>query len=33
VDQPETARRFLTLGAQSITTNRPAFLREALKAE
>ncbi|MGL5017488.1 MAG: glycerophosphodiester phosphodiesterase [Luteolibacter sp.] len=30
VDDPEIARRFLALGAQSITTNRPAFLREAL---
>jgi glycerophosphoryl diester phosphodiesterase len=31
VDDPKVARRFLGLGAQSITTNRPAFLREALK--
>lgn len=31
VDDPKVARRFHGLGAQSITTNRPAFLREALK--
>jgi glycerophosphoryl diester phosphodiesterase len=31
VDDPKVARRFLGLGARSITTNRPAFLREALK--
>lgn len=30
VDNPEVARRFLKLGAGSITTNRPGFLREAL---
>jgi glycerophosphoryl diester phosphodiesterase len=30
VDDPQVARRFLDLGAQSITTNRPAFLRESL---
>lgn len=30
VDEPEIARRFLGLGALSITTNRPAFLRESL---
>lgn len=30
VDDPNVARRFLGLGAQSITTNRPAFLRKAL---
>ena len=30
VDDPATARRFLALGARSITTNRPAFLRESL---
>lgn len=30
VDDPKTARNFLNLGALSITTNRPAFLREAL---
>lgn len=29
VDDPKVARRFLGLGALSITTNRPAFLREA----
>lgn len=31
VDAPEVARKFLKLGALSVTTNRPAFLREALK--
>lgn len=31
VDDPKVAKRFLGLGARSITTNRPAFLREALK--
>jgi glycerophosphoryl diester phosphodiesterase len=30
VDDAATARRFLELGALSITTNRPGFLREAL---
>jgi glycerophosphoryl diester phosphodiesterase len=30
VDDPQTGMRFLKLGAQSITTNRPAFLRKAL---
>jgi glycerophosphoryl diester phosphodiesterase len=30
VDDVPTARRFLEFGAQSITTNRPAFLRQAL---
>ena len=30
VDEPEVARRFLDLGALSITTNRPAFLRGSL---
>jgi glycerophosphoryl diester phosphodiesterase len=30
VDDPELARRFLGLGAESITTNRPEFLRKAL---
>jgi glycerophosphoryl diester phosphodiesterase len=30
VDDVKTARRFLDLGALSITTNRPAFLREGL---
>lgn len=33
VDDPKVADRFLILGAKSITTNRPAFLREALKGE
>jgi glycerophosphoryl diester phosphodiesterase len=32
IDDPQQARHFIELGAQSITTNRPAFLREALKA-
>ncbi len=32
VDDAATAKRFLDLGAMSITTNRPAFLREALSA-
>lgn len=32
VDDAATARRFLELGAMSITTNRPAFLRAALSA-
>ncbi|MEX1114530.1 MAG: glycerophosphodiester phosphodiesterase [Akkermansiaceae bacterium] len=31
VDEPKTARKFLKLGALSITTNRPAFVRAALK--
>jgi glycerophosphoryl diester phosphodiesterase len=30
VDDASTARRFLDLGAMSITTNRPGFLRKAL---
>jgi glycerophosphoryl diester phosphodiesterase len=30
VDDPAVARRFLDLGAGTITTNRPAFLRQAL---
>jgi glycerophosphoryl diester phosphodiesterase len=33
VDEPEVARNFLNLGALSITTNRPAFLREAMKRD
>jgi glycerophosphoryl diester phosphodiesterase len=33
VDDPKVARRFLGLGAGSITTNRPAFLRKALMEE
>lgn len=33
VDSPETADRFLKLGAMSITTNRPEFLRQSLTAE
>lgn len=32
VDDAATARRFIEFGALSITTNRPAFLRESLKA-
>lgn len=32
VDDVTTARRFLDLGALSVTTNRPAFLREGLRA-
>lgn len=32
VDDPEVAVDFLRLGARSITTNRPAFLRESLAA-
>jgi glycerophosphoryl diester phosphodiesterase len=32
VDDAATARRFLDLGALSITTNRPGFLREELRA-
>ncbi|GAA5129146.1 glycerophosphodiester phosphodiesterase [Luteolibacter yonseiensis] len=31
IDEPKVAENFLNLGAQSITTNRPAFLREALE--
>lgn len=31
IDDPDSARRFRDLGADSITTNRPAFLREALR--
>jgi len=30
IDDPAVARKFLTLGARSITTNRPATLRKAL---
>lgn len=30
VDEPDLARRFRDLGADSITTNRPAFIREVL---
>jgi glycerophosphoryl diester phosphodiesterase len=30
VDDPTVARRFLELGAATITTNRPAFLRQAM---
>lgn len=30
VDDVKTARRFLGLGARSVTTNRPAFLRQGL---
>lgn len=30
IDDPEQARHFVEIGAQSITTNRPAFLRAAL---
>jgi glycerophosphoryl diester phosphodiesterase len=32
VDKPEVAQRFTGFGALSITTNRPAFLREAIKS-
>jgi len=32
VDDPEVAVDFLRLGARSITTNRPAFLRDSLAA-
>lgn len=31
VDDEETASRFLDLGAMSVTTNRPGFLRQRLK--
>lgn len=31
VDDPKVARHWIELGAQSITTNRPGFLREQLK--
>lgn len=31
IDEADAARRFRDLGADSITTNRPAFIREALK--
>jgi glycerophosphoryl diester phosphodiesterase len=31
VDDPAVAKRFIRLGAGSITTNRPAFLRQTLK--
>lgn len=30
VDQPDVAKRLIDLGADSITTNRPAYLREAI---
>lgn len=33
VDDPNVAQKFLLLGTQSITTNRPAFLRKALKRD
>ena len=33
VDEPETAARFQRLGVDSITTNRPAFIRKALMLE
>lgn len=33
IDEPQVVKNFLTLGALSITTNRPAFLREALKRD
>lgn len=33
IDDPAAAARFLQLGAWSITTNRPAFLREALNKQ
>ncbi|MEX2216075.1 MAG: glycerophosphodiester phosphodiesterase [Phycisphaeraceae bacterium] len=32
VDDPAVARRFIELGADSITTNRPAWLREKIKS-
>lgn len=32
IDEPTVAQKFLDFGALSITTNRPAFLREALKS-
>jgi glycerophosphoryl diester phosphodiesterase len=32
VDEPAVAQRFLDLGAASITTNRPAYLRAALRS-
>ncbi|MBB5351056.1 glycerophosphoryl diester phosphodiesterase [Haloferula luteola] len=32
VDDPKVAERFLELGAQSITTNRPGWLRQQLNA-
>lgn len=31
VNEPTTAQRFIDLGAQSITTDRPAWLRDALQ--
>ena len=31
IDEPDLARRFRDLGADSITTNRPAFIREVLR--
>jgi glycerophosphoryl diester phosphodiesterase len=30
VDSPEDARRLTAIGVTGITTNRPAYLREAL---
>jgi glycerophosphoryl diester phosphodiesterase len=33
VDDPKVAMRFIGFGALSITTNRPAFLRESMKAQ
>jgi glycerophosphoryl diester phosphodiesterase len=33
VDNPETARFFHSLGVESITTNRPAFIRKNLDAD
>ena len=32
IDDPAVARRFIALGARSITTNRPGWLRKALAA-
>ena len=31
IDDPKVARRFISLGVDSITTNRPAWLREQLR--
>jgi glycerophosphoryl diester phosphodiesterase len=33
VDNPDTARYFHSLGVESITTNRPAFLRKHLNGD
>jgi glycerophosphoryl diester phosphodiesterase len=33
VDDPATAKRLMELGADSITTNRPAFLRQAIEPQ